>query len=492
MKSYVICTFLLFTSAFSGASDIVENHKFSSSLENRIKEYIKVIDPHSQVFVSVKFKRKSLEKTLPGTYLETDEVNSFLEKNGVLGKKIQKIKIKIYTKLDNFPSWIKPEIVDLLDAKDSIVDLNINKVSTETLAIIENETRKAKTYPVFEEFAKELEKYKSFYHEKLLLGLYGSGILFFGILLFIFWLHSRNRSLLTNQFKSLTTAIKDTQIGQGGPIIDVEKKIDQKRQNILPASLNSQLDLNFKQVLAMVSDCYWCEEDSYASFLWQHITSDIREKLLMEWSVASEYVKYLSNINPENLNMEKLPCYLKPISLEYLSQRDLANWISDNPEAWSLLSPIRQKSLPIKFEERIRLVATKNDDYPLPPPPNIRSENRLLDNSLDFFELTIEDEQKILDSSDILPVENRGQFPTLIWFSHQSLEKRQMALKQLSAKDIAKVWVGPDKVIKKIEEALPDKKLMLVHEYLKTTTPDRYSQEFLYLFRKGLEDNEAA
>ena len=189
---------------------------------------------------------------------------------------------------------------------------------------------------------------------------------------------------LERSVASLVTAINDSSGGGGRDYTPVQS-IDSKggAQGSLASSeskgekedsryLNS---LSSEGLNALIMDCYWCEEDGYASYVWNQLDLKNREECLSGPKTINLYIDYLSQMPSENKNLGSDPYYLKPLKLDQTSNADLAEVIKDNPALLNAISQMRLQKLPLKATERIE-IRKEAEDATLDTVPNFESSSQ--------------------------------------------------------------------------------------------------------------------
>jgi hypothetical protein len=251
------------------------------------------------------------------------------------------------------------------------------------------------------------------------------------------------------------------------------------RSSASGATQNIQ-SLSPESILALFSDCYWCEQDDYGAWIWQQITTEQRLHLFQNWKFTPEYARTLSNVTPKMMDHHLHPSYLKPTDLSLVSLADCQKWVKQNTNAWYQLTPIRHAHLSLPFRERIRLEQSRRDPAPLAAPAPSTTE-RTLPSQWGLGELSEADEIVVLDNPSFVGPDLRKQFPSLVWVALLDPKEREALLAPIPAKDLATVWVGPEPVLEKVGSALTERKLRLVKQWLTRTSPDRHNDTMQYL-----------
>lgn len=104
---------------------------------------------------------------------------------------------------------------------------------------------------------------------------------------------------------------------------------------------------------------------------------------------------------------------------------------------------------------------------------------------------SIEDEALLFRSPELAPAPLRKQLRSLVWLAHRDDETIRKVLARFDARSLASVWVGPDEVLKRLEQQIPEKKLKLLANYRQKDSPSRQSPTFDALVEEGLRDEAA-
>lgn len=485
----ILVTILLTTIAWAEAPTL-QIHEIESSFEQRIRSMVKPIDPQVQVFVDIELEKEKEVGYLPGTASELGDFSDLLAENGILGKTVSKIEVKIYSKLEKFPDWLVDEVKQSFKLKKGKIDIIAKQLDPDSIKIMEDQKINPNIDSAVEKIFSKIESLWQG-NSQFLFTLLGGLIGF--IFIFSFWLSTRGQKNLKNELKALAKVISETnQDNQLSSFIDVEGRTQEAQQALTPGT-SEKLELSFEQVLALFSDAYWCQQDAYGAYIWKNISNNLREQLLSSWDPTAEYVSSLANVIPQNLGLDDHPAYLDPVALYNVSQTDLAEWLSENPEGWGHLSPLRQQYLSLSIEDRVRYMAQNVSDKFSIKTPSIKSVPRNIELKNQAFSLSLEDDEKLFDNPNIIPVEDRHKFPTLVWLALCEKQSIEQAMSGLTAREIASAWVGPKKVLNRLAAAIPEKKRNLVFEYSQKIQKSRNSNVFIHLFEQGLENiNEDA
>jgi hypothetical protein len=234
----------------------------------------------------------------------------------------------------------------------------------------------------------------------------------------------------------------------------------------------------------LLADCYWGHQDDYAAYLWFRIPVEKRTALLLKEEWAHDYVASLQGHAEKNLGYEADPYYLSPLPVSHLDNEALTELVRTHPPLLNLLPALRSDGLKLTATERLALMKTSEETDPpdyLRQPPSPR---RLLKSRARFKLATIQEESEVLASRDLTPDVART-IPTLAWLAESPPEAVRTLLAEFTAQDLARAWIGPDAVLAKLAECLPEKKLKLMLTYRDRLPPSRESAIFIELAARG-------
>ncbi|MEO0335638.1 MAG: hypothetical protein AAF202_04560, partial [Pseudomonadota bacterium] len=254
-------------------------------------------------------------------------------------------------------------------------------------------------------------------------------------------------------------------------------------------------DLKTESLLEMLADCYWTHNDSYASGLWNAMSATQRREVAKATAWTQDYAEHLLTVKPQFYSRFYSPYYLKPLNVHKLDQQTLSEAVEKDPDLYNLVSEIRNEYLKISSEKRIEFEMQRKDaisddtrnrlqgklDKHSEGAPRAFSSNRMIPLN------SIEDESKLLGRKD-LGLDIMVRIPTLAWLKYEDKEKLTNELRKYSAQDLAQAWLGPEDVLRYIEELIPEKKMNLVRSYLqRVAEPSRQNPIFEELSRLGIE-----
>jgi len=319
----------------------------------------------------------------------------------------------------------------------------------------------------------------------------GFVILFFGIMAI---LSGRKRlNIMDKSIKSLVGAIQDSGGSGGGGAGLAASYSSQLSPGLAPldqrageaadevsAYLN---ELSMEGLIALLMDCYWSREDSYAAFVWNRLKLERREAILGSMQDLDEYILFLSGISEVDRGYASDPYFITPLAINESDNVSLTEAIRSEPSLLNRISSIRLQYLDLSASERISLRKDAEGlDAGLASPRLEKSEPRDLRRKMVIKVNSIEEEQR-LASMDEIDLETKEEVQTLIWAEGLSDPDLESILNQFSARDLAEAWVGPEDLLSKFSKMLPLRKLQLLENYLKKDPGSRNSQSYLAMHK---------
>ncbi len=243
------------------------------------------------------------------------------------------------------------------------------------------------------------------------------------------------------------------------------------------------IDLPSNAVLALLMDSYWCKRDGYASYLWRRLQVKVRFELLDKEKLLKEYVDYIQSVEPSAGAYHLEAYYLSPLSINHVDNAVLAEVIRKEPALFFVLPSMRSEAVDLTSMERINILQMHSGVAPAKTKVDFAglemSKHRTLRKTIHFQIHSLEDEKQILEQD--VPLEIMSQIPTLGLAARLQDDILKNILKEFSAQELAEAWIGPDDVLKRFGNVLPEKKLTLLANYRKSVQPSRDSEAFLAL-----------
>ena len=119
--------------------------------------------------------------------------------------------------------------------------------------------------------------------------------------------------------------------------------------------------------------------------------------------------------------------------------------------------------------------------------PKPSKDLRPISQSWSMAEPSAEDERQIFAEPARIPEDFRPKIPSLVWVALLDQAPRESLLSTWSAQDLASVWVADDEILAKLEEVIPEKKKVRIHEYAAKLKPSRQSPIMNDLVKEALE-----
>lgn len=461
-------------------------------IQEKIRSLVKPLDPHAQILVNVKIE--DISTPLPAMNMDVYSLDAVSPTEGISMDDIEMVNIKIISRFKEFPPQLKQiinESVGITENKRKIVFEPFDEQTVQSIAEVDN--RMAAPLLSFLDEAKKAAG--NFSGPSFMVTVGALALIFlFGAVSLVLVLRMVHSTLMSS-FNKLIVAIgeKESFGGQSSQnFIDVgpkAKALPSAKQGLLGDS-NEQSQIAGLQpvsLCALIADCYWCEEDEYASWVWNQMSYPQRSMVLESLPFLATYVSWLSNVEPVKMHsFHRHPYYLKPESINQTSQHDVHATVQKTPSLWHALSPMRRSHLDLSVSERLSFQSS---------PPFVgalsglmpESKPRGLTLSLDIKALTDKDDLAIMENVDLVPHEYRASFPTLAWLTFLTHQQREEIFSKLSAQDISRAWCGPQKLLKNLESAVGEKKMKLVASFVSRQMGERSSDSYKYLVESAIK-----
>lgn len=444
-------------------------------MQEKAREIVKVIDPYAIVVVDAQLKSVS-RLQLPGTGVTVIDAFQKSRASTINESRLKSLSVKILSTLDPFPEDVAQLLRETLSIDRNTLELSVERMADSTFAQIKAQVDRQSQLQ-FENTSSLFLKAMTF------LGLLG------GLFLFVIFFGGRYIGAFLSQLPGGISVLAEKFEGTKAPsqLFDSTSSTQIQKPHTVHRNSNSDQDfssnkadlndLPSESLLALLSDCYWSELDSYAAWLWQHVGPKVRQELLQLWPPLKEYASYFCALEAQMQRYHEDPYYLTPQPIHGVSQQDLQKWIEKKQlKNLNQLSPIRQKHLNIPLEKRLAAFNSKSTTNPVVDLPN--SPLRELPCEIDASQMSAEDDLLILNSPHLVPENMRIKLPSTSWLALLPLEKRRELLSTLSAQDISALLLGPEPAIAAIEEAVPERKFALVKDYANQIKPSRSSMLF--------------
>ena len=496
--------------------------KYQQMLKDRLTSIIKAFDPQAHLFV--KLKSKKVSGKLPMTPFSLNQLD--LSTKGEMPQ-IESIEINILSSKKRFPTRIRELVRNIavefgkepvinfkplpkelispdkatldklkrdLDQKDR--ELNAKKSGEYQVLkdLLGTLTKKADiSWPNWLQWAEKYlpEKHSIPVNQVLIVIFLTGTVLLLGFMWALRnWMVIRkiSRSMDSN-ISNLVNAIEQASGGGMGPaqIGDVDAPGEAAR-GLSPVSGEESVikSLPYNSIAALLTDCYWSQQDQYAAYIWMQISISMKEKLMDDIPFLMTYVSYLTTVEGVNLGHDQDPYYLNPLDISHIDNEILTNLTQGNPILMKKLPPMRVNYLNLKISQKIELLH-KVTDVSVTELPDFKqieeSEPRMIKKKEMFRIQSIEEEMEVLQASykkeDVMDVVS--SVASLGWITMLPSERATDILHNYNARQIASAWIGPDEVLDKIGSYMNRDKLDLVISYAERMTPSREGRVFRML-----------
>jgi hypothetical protein len=453
-------------------------------LELRMGAMIKSFDPAA--FIYVKIVPDITETQLPMTAFMFEDLK--MSADGKL--KLKSLEIHIFSKMEKLPEGVEAYI-NLLSSEYSIKPtLKLEKIALPAdLERLEKERK--------EEEQKKADAKKPFFQKHETEMIYSGIAGVFMILVILGFVLRRSegkqmQSAVQTSLQGLSKALESSGMGGAQAVQAQAKDKDKGMQLEVNTSAKSIWEsFTLESLAALLSDCYWCELDQYAAFIWKKIPLDKKVELIQKVNFLADYTKLITTIEEDDLGFEQDPYYMNPLNINHVNNALMVGEVQKRAWLITRLSKIRATNLPLKAKERLDLFMKS------------REMAVVTDGDLDFSKLTasalriikvmekiqinnLEEEKEILESN-IRDFDLMSHINTLGWVKDLSETEVAEMLNAVSAKDLARAWVSTPDVLEYMQKQIPEKKWQLVQNYLESAAPDRNSAEFNTLYTLVIE-----
>lgn len=476
MKNNFSLLILLFgITAWASNQEVVL--KIQESVESRITPLVRTVDTDALVYVQVSPETEEAE--LPSTPLIINGI-PISSPSGEI--KIKKIEVTILSKVEALPPDITNLIKDMVKSYGVNPGIHMKLFSKAMFAPKENETAQAQ---------KETPSLvKTHLFPLIAVGL--GGIIGILGLLVLFGLKKGSKKLsgtLVTGFDRLAAALESGSIGQrSGGESESRHIVEVATQGASPSSHDTLTELPEESLLALLTDCYWGEFDTYAAHLWKSMGVAKKKSLMSRWNLMEEYAAYVSDLVSLDLKHAEEPYYLSPLNLQGVDNKKLAELVLATPGLYPRLPSLRKLGLALKAKDRLELLNQAPSKSAIPEVNASASPKRTLTKVVAIPIASVEEEKEIL-SLKTLTDRDVARIPSLSWLLKIPKEPLIQCLNQCSAKELASAWIGPEPVLETLKGHLPAKKYSLLKSFLdhKTVIPSRESATFKKLHLMAID-----
>lgn len=424
-------------------------------LEHRLQPLLKNFDPDALLYVQI--KPKTHDVGLPVTPFMLKDL-ALQSPTGAL--EIERVDIIVLSKEADIPKPIVKLMRDLTRGLGPAPVIRLRALPVEPKKPVEEEAEEVDAAPV--DPTTPYEKNALMYLTALV------GLASLLVLAFLFFTHVVRRHL-GRLVKALETGtptgahLTATATAEPVEFSTVESVFTQMPED---------------GILALLSDCYWGEYDSYAAYIWKRVPIAKRAQILAKWDLLSDYVTTLGSQKPQNLNLDGEPYYLQPLPIWHVDNKALASHVERSPILIFRLPSLRRGSLELSAVKRVEITkaAIAGKSAPLPDfskvgasmPRRVRSSSRLQLR-------TVDEETEVLRLPGV-PFEVMEAIPSLGWVAKLPNSEIEYLLKRFTGPELATAWIGPKDVLLRLARALPSAKFHALRKALQAgVLPSRES-----------------
>lgn len=476
MTSRMLFTLTLLVS-FAARADLLERMNLEEALRGRLEQIVHTQDKSARVLTRVEYK--TLKTDLPGTSsLVADEFSP----TKLESADITRVYIEVYTEQADVAADVKESIYRLIPVPRAKIQLVAKRLEPSAAAALRPVEAKDLSQ-IAQESIQSIAKI-------LFMSMGAFMVLVVGATIFY---SSRKMKEFKEQFNLLAKAISE---GGGErpsalPGAGATAALTGGRSSVASESGMAALkNLPACAIEELLADCYWCEADAYAHWLWKNLTSEQRSHVMSSLRFMKEYSLSFVLGPAQEQGHHEHPFYLNPNSCAHLSMHDVNGEIQKNLALWHQLSPLRQSHSDINLEQKLTVLQMPPSAVlvwsSLPP-----STPRLLKSRAAWGEISSQDEELLCQNPALVPSALRENIRSLVWLAQRDSAYIQKTLARFDARSLASAWIGSETVLKKLEESLPEKKLKLLLTYKDRVSGDRGSYVYQALVEEGLKNEEA-
>jgi len=473
MKKLILIFIPIFICLQASAS-LSKKYETEISLQQKLQELLRQYDQFGQVIVNLEIRE--ISTSLPNTGLKVSGLAITNQKSEIELTDIKSVSIQIFSHLDPFPEGLLELIKSSSGLPTGKVRISTRKYSSPQVQLHQ------KKVEMNDKLNEVLDSGVSFLRngEMKLVLFFGAMVLFLGLVLFIsfYGVSLSVKSWFLDGLDGFKrTEAKDVggnfQQMNPAPMSFSQASIPPPARPLLSGERNQINELEINSLLALLGDCYWCEQDGYAKWIWSKLGHLKKVEILNSWDLADEYLRSIVSIEEASANYHEHPYYIHPLDLNHLSQGDLAAFVKEQPSSWHWISPLRQVFLPIDLVNRLDL--SQSPRSAVTSWPEKPSAPRRLSQKFEVGTLTEADELRLMERPELLTEEIRHQTPSLVWLTLLNDEQIKQVFSRCNAQALAEAWVGPESLLKMLESHLPDKKREMVLELTQRVSPSRDS-----------------
>jgi len=245
--------------------------------------------------------------------------------------------------------------------------------------------------------------------------------------------------------------------------------------------------------LALLYDCYWCELDGYARFIWSRLQVARRQKFLGLDVLLRDYVDYFSGADEVDLGVDGDVYYLAPLPINKVPNSALMELAAKYPAILRKLPSLRIERFAYEASERLDLEARASkepDNQPDFSALQGQSQPRVLKKKIKLRIKSDADEEKIR-AQNIQDPDIMKTIPSLLWVERLSDEALSDVLQNFNSNELASAWIGPTTILDRMKSLLPERKRVMLEERVTSMKPSRDSKAYLTLHQQVVSAFEA-
>lgn len=502
LKTGFWLTFLFSLSLWSGVKQVWD---MENTLRVRVKNVLNTYDHMANV--SVKIETKKVDVALPGTVKKKSQILMLDDTGAISDESISKVTIQVTTHAAGKGSWLESEIRKEVNMGKIPVDVKIAVFSSQQKEAMKDVARViAELNPAFKTDSPKKENDEKtdvaethpvapavpqinvqmppsplndwFFWQKALLPLVG-------LLLFGFFMHARSmKSIITSDLKPVTEKTKSENANVENRSARVAEPVA-RRADKAPVSQEKLDGYSTESLNYLLADCYWCEKDAYAGYVWRRMSPSQQNQLLKISKIPLDYFKIISDKEEKNENYHNDPVYLSENPWMLTDQNDLLAAVKAQPGLYAHLPRMRQETLELSLAERIQM---QNNSYGYQSLSSLKlstSVPRKLSQAIKIKTVTFEDELWILENHHSIEEKDMASLNSLVWLLVIPVNEARAILESFDARTLAAAWHGHPAVLEKMSKLISDVKMKNIKFFLEQNSSSPESDEFLFLSNQG-------
>lgn len=298
---------------------------------------------------------------------------------------------------------------------------------------------------------------------------------------------------LGKQFSAAVGKVFSGQAASSTPAAAPKEKAERLERNAspvgpAPSGESSESQLPVPALREFFSDCYWCENDGEAAYVWGRLDASKKRELMEDMPGRAEYFQKIQDVTAvPNRTCFDLS-YLRPLNLGHLANAELRLLLLRYPAAYRTMSPLRRRHLRLDFNELgafLKQGASAFDSAAFRKSASeLSSMPRALRAPVSYRLQDVEEELRLVD----LEIPSREvilELPSLVWLTRLPEPALRGLLEEWSARNLARVWHGPESTLTFLESRLHPEKVRLIKSF-RAGSNDRDDEVLRELLREAL------